>query len=213
MLARLEEWFDPDRDYTGAGTLGLIISDYVAFYSQTPTRARWGIIGSTKFDSPRKLALLFIPRLFNNPSLHANVLMRLAVASPRWMLGFWRTVLIAKHTIEIAWKMDLGPGLLMPHPYNIGLGWGIKTGRNVSIMHNTNIGARPPHRGGGRISPVLEDNVVVYMESQILGPVTVGEGAVIGAGTWVEEDVPPGTVVRRVPKKEKPKTAVQQNGG
>ena len=29
MLARLEEWFDPDRDYTGAGTLGLIVSDYV----------------------------------------------------------------------------------------------------------------------------------------------------------------------------------------
>jgi serine O-acetyltransferase len=204
MLARLEEWFDLDRDYTGAGTFGLIVSDYLAFYSETPMRVKWQIYGSAKRESPGRLALLFLPRLINNPSLHANVLIRLAVGSPRWMLGFWRTILIAKHTIEIAWKMDIGPGLLLPHPYNVSLGWGVKMGRNVTVMHNTNIGSRPPHRGSAdRISPHLGDDVVVFMESHILGPVDIGDAAVIGAGTWVEKDVEPGTIVRRVPKEER----------
>jgi serine O-acetyltransferase len=210
LLARLDAFFDPNRDFSGSGTLGLIVSDYVAFHSTTPTRQRWRLVGSRKHDPPRKLWLLFIPRLLNNPSLHATVLIRLAVASPRWMLGFWRTVLIAKHTIEIAWRMDIGPGLMMPHPYNISLGWGVTIGRNVTLMHALNIGARPPHQRGERISPLLEDDVVVYMQSNILGPVTIGKGAVIGAGTWVEEDVPPGEVVRRVPKEDQDPAATRR---
>jgi serine O-acetyltransferase len=201
LLARLDALFDTDRDFTGAGTFGLIVSDYLAFYSETPMRTRYQIYGSAKRESPRSLALKFIPRLINNPSLHACVLIRLAVGSPRWMLGFWRTILLAKHTIEIAWKMDIGPGLLMPHPYGIGLSWGIRLGRNVTLMHYANLGALPPRSGDdGQICPVLGDDVIVFTQGHILGPVTIGDRAVIGAGTWVEEDVEPDAVVRRVPK-------------
>jgi serine acetyltransferase len=204
MLVRLDALFDTDRDFTGAGTFGLIVSDYLAFYSTTPMRTKWQLVGSPKREPARRLALLFIPRLINNPSLHANALIRLAVGSPRWMLGIWRTILIAKHTIEIAWRMDIGPGLMLPHPYNISLGWGVRIGRNATILHNVNIGARPPHRGDDEdISPVIGDDVVIYTGSNILGYLHVGDRAVIGAGTWVEADVEPDSIVRRVPKEEK----------
>ena len=50
--------------------------------------------------------------------------------------------------------------------------------------------------------PILEDNVIVYSNSTILGRVTIGKDAVIGANIWLMEDVAPGTqVVQR--KKQK----------
>jgi len=43
--------------------------------------------------------------------------------------------------------------------------------------------------------PTIEDDVVVYAEATILGNVTIGKGAVIGANVWIRKSVPPGTTV------------------
>ena len=40
--------------------------------------------------------------------------------------------------------------------------------------------------------PILEDDVIVYANSTILGRITVGRGATIGGNIWVTEDVPAG---------------------
>jgi len=42
---------------------------------------------------------------------------------------------------------------------------------------------------------VIEDDVFVGMEALILKGVTIGEGAVVGTGAVVMQDVPPRTVV------------------
>ena len=39
--------------------------------------------------------------------------------------------------------------------------------------------------------PILEDNVIVYSNATILGRVTIGRGAVVGANIWVTEDMEP----------------------
>ena len=80
MLRRLESLFDPTLP-PGRGLAALIVSDYLAYYVATPTRARWGVEGTTRTESPRRLALLFLPRLVANPCLHATVLVRLAMAA------------------------------------------------------------------------------------------------------------------------------------
>lgn len=41
--------------------------------------------------------------------------------------------------------------------------------------------------------PILEDNVVVYANATILGRITIGEGCVVGANTWVMHDMAPQT--------------------
>ncbi len=42
---------------------------------------------------------------------------------------------------------------------------------------------------------VIEDNVFIGMNALVIKPITIGKGAVIGAGAVVTKDVPPGTIV------------------
>lgn len=43
--------------------------------------------------------------------------------------------------------------------------------------------------------PILEDNVVVYANTSILGRVTIGKDSVIGGNVWLTVSVPPGSHV------------------
>jgi serine O-acetyltransferase len=54
-------------------------------------------------------------------------------------------------------------------------------------------------RSGHWDVPVLEDRVFVGAGARILGPIRVGEGAVVGANAVVVNDVPPRCVVAGVP--------------
>ncbi|MBA2608836.1 MAG: hypothetical protein H0U92_07865 [Actinobacteria bacterium] len=55
---------------------------------------------------------------------------------------------------------------------------------------------QPELRPGLRLTPVVGDGVVVYPNSVLVGPITVGDGAVIGAGVYVDTDVSQGAVIR-----------------
>jgi serine O-acetyltransferase len=195
MLGRLRSRFDPNAPRRGNGLLALIISDYLAYYSPTPQRRRWQVATTNRAHSATDLAILFLPRLLINPSLHATALMRIALMGPRFLHGLWRTILIAKHSIDVQPNIEIGPGLVLPHPIGVNLGWGLRIGTNVTLLHNVSIGQavpRPP--GDDKLSPTLEDDVVVFGDAWILGPITVGHGTVVGAGGYVDEDTPPESV-------------------
>jgi len=49
--------------------------------------------------------------------------------------------------------------------------------------------------------PTLGNNVIVGSGAQVLGAITVGDGARVGANSVVVRDVPPGTTVVGVPAK------------
>ena len=69
-MRRIESPFAPEAQRSANTLLGLIISDYVAYYGPTTRmRQRWGVAGSWNEDSPRRLALLFLPRMLNNPCM------------------------------------------------------------------------------------------------------------------------------------------------
>lgn len=44
--------------------------------------------------------------------------------------------------------------------------------------------------------PILQDNVIVYSNATILGRITIGRGATIGAHMWVTHDVEAGALLR-----------------
>jgi serine O-acetyltransferase len=67
------------------------------------------------------------------------------------------------------------------------------------LYHGVTLGGRSMERV--KRHPTLEDGVTVGAGARILGPITIGRGAQIGANAVVVNDVPAGAVVVGVPGK------------
>jgi serine O-acetyltransferase len=147
------------------------------------------------------LRLLAAPRILVNPSLHAVILIRAALATPNVLFALWRNVLITKHSIDLQWGCRIGPGLVLTHPLGVVLGGGVTIGSNVQLAHNVSIGlAHVPQPAEPLEYPTIGDDVVIYPNSVIVGGIHVGAGSVIGANSYVDQDLPPNTVFRRRPE-------------
>jgi putative colanic acid biosynthesis acetyltransferase WcaB len=99
--------------------------------------------------------------------------------------------------IELDYKSSIGPGLALHHGTGVVVHEAAVIGANCILRHGVTLGER--RRGGG--CPVLGDHVETGVHAIILGPVRIGDGAVVGAGSVVLEDVAPGTVVAGNPAK------------
>jgi serine acetyltransferase len=141
-------------------------------------------------SSSLKRRILFLPRLLINPSLHAVVLLRLTNGSPPWLHWLWRNILIWKHSMDLAYRCEIGPGLFLPHPHTISMAPGVTIGARCRIAHMTNFGAQP----GDEHGPVIGDGVVVFMNASVIGDLTIGDGCVVGAHAMVTKDMPPGSL-------------------
>jgi serine O-acetyltransferase len=98
--------------------------------------------------------------------------------------------------VQLSAAADIGPGLYVPHTGTIVVGSGSVLGADCTLCHGVTIG----HRGGGREAgragnPVFGDRVYIGPGSAIVGPVAVGDDAVIGVGAVVVKSVPPRAVV------------------
>jgi serine O-acetyltransferase len=81
----------------------------------------------------------------------------------------------------------------------------VRLGENVSIYQNVTIGGSERHyldpKNDSDISPVIEDNVIIFTGAAIFGNITIGHDSIIGAGSIVIDDVPPYSLVVGVPGK------------
>lgn len=98
---------------------------------------------------------------------------------------------------------DIGPGLIIQHGFATIIA-ARRIGANCWVNQQVTIG----HRGRTGTGPVIGDGVAVYAGAQVLGDLTVGEGAQIGANAVVLEDVPPyhtavGVPARMLPPKSR----------
>jgi serine O-acetyltransferase len=138
------------------------------------------------------------------PYLHALWLHRIAHALyvrgwpvlPRLISQFSRLV---TGGIEIHPGATIGRRFFIDHGTGIVIGETAVIGDNVMIYHQVTLGAlgwwKDMKRAGSKRHPTVEDNVIIGCGASILGPVTVGEHAKIGAMALVIEDVPPHSVV------------------
>ncbi len=108
---------------------------------------------------------------------------------------------------EVPTRLEIGPGLVIPHPFGTILGAG-KIGKNVTIYQQVTLGATlADYNFDIAVRPHVEDNVVITAGAKILGAVTLGEGCVIGANAVVLKTVPPQSIAVGVPAVIKPKKA------
>jgi acetyltransferase-like isoleucine patch superfamily enzyme len=82
----------------------------------------------------------------------------------------------------------------------IKIGDNVTVGANAAIIdtdfHPLDSEQRKSRSSAGQTAPVtIEDNVFIGMNSLILKGVTIGQGSVVGAGSVVTKDVPPGVIV------------------
>jgi serine O-acetyltransferase len=102
--------------------------------------------------------------------------------------------------IQLSSAAQIGPGLYVPHSGTTVVGSGSVIGSDCTLAHGVTLG----HRGGGKDAgrtgnPVVGDRVYIGPGSAIIGPVTVGEDAVIGVGAVVTKSVPARAVVAGSP--------------
>ncbi|MEG1287426.1 MAG: serine O-acetyltransferase EpsC [Clostridium sp.] len=101
--------------------------------------------------------------------------------------------------IEIHPGAKIGKGLFIDHGMGVVIGETAEIGENVLLYHGVTLGGTG--KDIGKRHPTIEDNVVVGAGAKVLGPITIGEGAKIGANSVVVRDVPKGaTAVGRAAK-------------
>jgi len=97
--------------------------------------------------------------------------------------------------IDIHPGAEIGRNFFIDHGFTV-IGETAEIGDNVTIYQCVTLGGTNPTNGqGGKRHPTIRDNVIIGSGAQIIGPITVGERARIGANAVVMEDVPAGATM------------------
>lgn len=95
--------------------------------------------------------------------------------------------------IEIHPGATIGEGLFIDHGSGVVIGETSEIGRNVTIYQGVTLGGTGKETG--KRHPTIGDNVVIGTGAKVLGSITVGADAKIGAGSVVVHPVPANTTV------------------
>jgi serine O-acetyltransferase len=101
--------------------------------------------------------------------------------------------------VDIHPAARMGHGIMLDHATGLVIGETAVVGNNVSILQSVTLGGTGKEDGDRH--PKIGDGVLISAGAKILGNIRVGEGAKVGAGSVVLEDVPAHTTVAGVPAK------------
>ena len=97
--------------------------------------------------------------------------------------------------VQINREASLGPGVHLVHGWNIKIHPDVVVGAHVGIMHDVTLGTNMDRPG----LPVIGVGAFIGAGARVLGGVTVGAHARVGANSLVITDVPPGATAVGVP--------------
>ena len=108
--------------------------------------------------------------------------------------------------IEIHPGAKIGKNLFIDHGMGVVIGETSQIGDNVTIYHMATLGGIAPSINSNdqrniKRHPTIEDDVVIGSGAQVLGPITVGRCAKIGANAVITKDVPEKAVMVGIPAK------------
>jgi serine O-acetyltransferase len=95
--------------------------------------------------------------------------------------------------IEIHPAACVGDALFIDHGMGVVIGETAEVGANVTIYQGVTLGGTG--FAAGKRHPTVQDNVTIGSGAKLLGPITIGHGAKIGANAVVIHDVPPNSTV------------------
>ena len=131
------------------------------------------------------------------PGVHALLSHRVAHALDSAGLPFApRALAYASRTltgIEIHPAAQIGDGLFIDHGMGVVIGETAEIGENVTLYQGVTLGGTG--FATGKRHPTVEDNVTIGSGAKLLGPITIGHGAKVGANAVVIHDIPPNSTV------------------
>lgn len=99
--------------------------------------------------------------------------------------------------------IDIHPGAQIGEYFSIDHGTGVVIGEttiignHVQLYQGVTLGAKSFKfdENGNPINvprhPIIEDNVIIYSNTSVLGRITIGHDTIIGGNVWLTEDLPP----------------------
>jgi serine O-acetyltransferase len=140
-----------------------------------------------------------------NPGMLATVLLRIQQC-------LWRAdhMLLAKLVRPVASVLvgadfnpgvTIGRGLWIAHPHGITIGFGLVIGDNVSMAGGVTAAASLRRDDVQRYA-IIEDGVGIGAHAVLVGGITIGRNAMVGANSVVMKDVPADAVVMGNPARK-----------
>lgn len=102
-----------------------------------------------------------------------------------------------KTGVDIHPGAKIGKGVFIDHGVGVVIGETCEIGNNVTIYQGVTLGGTG--KDTGKRHPTLEDDVMVSSGAKVLGPIIIGKGSKVGAGSVVLKDVPPYSTVVGIP--------------
>ena len=158
--------------------------------------------------------------IFLYPSFHVMIFYKIGNAFWRYNLKFLARLIM--HFARIFTGIEIHPGakigsnFFMDHGLGIVIGETTEIGENVTIYQGVTLGGIMPSiesdsQRNQKRHPTIGNNVIIGSGAQILGSITVGDYARIGANSVVSKDVPSNVTVAGVPAREFARSAEKQN--
>ncbi|WP_035693979.1 serine O-acetyltransferase [Azospirillum halopraeferens] len=135
------------------------------------------------------------------PGVQAVMAHRLAHAL--WARRFFWAARFLAYLARAVTNVDIHPGarigrrFFIDHGACVVVGETAEIGDDVTLYHGVTLGGTSWNKG--KRHPTLGDGVLVGAGAKILGPITVGRGARVGANSVVVKDVPDGMTVVGIP--------------
>jgi serine O-acetyltransferase len=143
------------------------------------------------------------------PGLHALWVHRVSHAI--WLKGHYLPARLLSQLSRAITGVEIHPGARIGRRFFIDHGMGVvigetaEIGDDVMLYQGVTLGGRSLEKV--KRHPTLEDDVVVGSGARVLGAITIGKSAQVGANAVVVRDVPAGAVVVGVPGR------VRERGG
>ena len=137
------------------------------------------------------------------PGVHAVMIHR--ISHVLWERNWRYTARFLSFMGRMLTQIDIHPGAAIGRHFFIDHGCGVVIGETaiigdeVTLYHGVTLGGTSWNPG--KRHPTLEDGVVVGAGAKILGPITIGSRARIGANSVVIQDVPCNMTVVGIPGK------------
>lgn len=137
------------------------------------------------------------------PGVHAVIFYRFANLA--WCRGMCFVARLLSWLARLVTNVDIHPGakigrrFFIDHGACVVIGETAEIGDDVTLYHGVTLGGTS--WSPGKRHPTIMNGVLVGAGAKVLGPITVGAGARIGANSVVVDDVPPGMTVVGIPGK------------